>query len=278
MIDFLSETFRVGFRRSCRLIQLNRSSWYYQSQAKDITALALRITELARTRVRYGCRRIYELLRREGWKINHKRVHRLYVMMGLQIQIRRKIKRSSHARVPIAKPETPNEHWSMDFVTDMLDNGRRFRILTIVDNFTRECPALLADFSLNAQKVIACLEQIKTTRGLPRAITVDNGTEFASRAMDTWAYQNKVKLDFIRPGKPVENAFIESFNGKLRDECLNVNAFATVADAAEKVEAWRRDYNTCRPHSAIGNLSPEEFARRQQQGSQKDKIFNLVPV
>ncbi len=238
----------------------------------------MRITELARTRVRYGYRRIYEILRREGWRINHKRVQRLYALMGLQVKIRRKIKRASHTRVPIAKPETVNEHWSMDFVADMLDNNRRFRILTIVDNFTRECLALSADFSLNAKKVIECLEQVKITRGLPKAITVDNGTEFASRALDIWAYQNNVKLDFIRPGKPVENAFIESFNGKLRDECLNVNAFATVADAAEKVECWRKDYNTYRPHSAIGNLAPEEFARQQKQGFPKGKNFNLALV
>ena len=251
---------------------------YYQSRAEDLTALAMRITELARTRVRYGYRRIHELLRREGWCINHKRVYRLYTIMGLQVQIRRKIKRASHTRVPIAQPETSNEHWSMDFVADMLDNGRRFRILTIIDNFTRESPALLADFSLNAQKVIACLERIKNIRGLPKAITVDNGTEFVSLTMDAWSYQNKVQLDFIRPGKPVENAFIESFNGKLRDECLNVNAFATMADATEKVEYWRRDYNTCRPHSAIGNLTPEEFARQQKQGPPKAEILNLVPV
>lgn len=268
----------MSLRRTCGLIKLNRTTLYYQSRAEDLTALAMRITELARTRVRYGYRRIHELLRREGWRINHKRVHRLYAIMGLQVQIRRKIKRASHTRVPIAQPETSNEHWSMDFVADVLDNGRRFRILTIIDNFTRECPALLADFSLNAQKVIACLEGIKNTRGLPKAITVDNGTEFVSRTMDAWAYQNKVQLDFIRPGKPVENAFIESFNGKLRDECLNVHAFATVADAVEKVEAWRRDYNTCRPHSSIGNLAPEEFARQQKQGPPKAEILNLVPV
>ena len=260
------------------MIELCRGSLYYKSQAKDVTALVMRLVELARVRVRFGSRRLYELLRREGWKVNHKRVHRLYVMAGLQINIRRKIKRASHTRVPIARPETRNEHWSMDFVADMLDNGRRLRVLTIVDNFTRECPALLADFSLNAQKVIACLEHLRLTRGLPKAITVDNGTEFVSRAMDSWAYQNKVQLDFIRPGKPVENAFIESFNGKLRDECLNTNAFLSLDDTRQKVEAWRRDYNACRPHSAIGNLTPEEFARQQKPDPQKADFFYLAPV
>lgn len=255
-----------------------RGNLYYKSQAKDVTALVMRLVELARVRVRFGCRRLYELLRREGWQVNHKRIHRLYVMAGLQIHIRRKIKRASHTRVPIARPETGNEHWSMDFVADMLDNGRRFRILTIVDNFSRECPVLLADFSLNAHRVIACLEHLKMTRGLPRAITVDNGTEFASRAMDSWAYQNKVQLDFIAPGKPQQNAFIESFNGKLRDECLNTNAFLSLEDAGQKVEAWRRDYNTCRPHSAIGNLSPEEFIRLQKPKAPKADFFYLAPV
>jgi len=198
--------------------------------------------------------------------------------MGLQLYIRRNIKRASHARVPIARPEMRNEHWSMDFMADMMDNGKRFRILTIVDNFTRECPGLLADFSLNAQKVIMCLNELKVTHGLPKTITVDNGTEFISRAMDSWAYQNKVQLDFIRPGKPVENAFIESFNGKLRDECLNTNAFLSIDDARRKVEAWRRDYNTYRPHSAIGNLAPEEFARQQKSGPKKPEILNLAVV
>jgi putative transposase len=257
---------------------LQRSTFYYQSRAKDATALTLRLVELARTRVRYGCRRLYEILRREGWRVNHKRIHRLYVMMGLQLYIRRNVKRASHTRVPIARPETRNEHWSMDFMADMLDNGRRFRILTIVDNFTKECPALLADYSLNSQKAIECLEELKITRGLPKAITVDNGTEFISRAMDSWAYQNKVQLDFIRPGKPVENAFIESFNGKLRDECLNTNTFLSIDDARQKIETWRRDYNTYRPHSAIGNLAPEEFARQQKTGPKEPKILQLAVV
>lgn len=255
-----------------------RSTFYYKSRAQDVTALVMRMVDLARIRVRFGYRRLHELLRREGWKVNHKRVHRLYVMAGLQLNIRRNVKRASHTRVPIARPETGNEHWSMDFVADVLDNGRRFRILTIVDNFTRECPALLADFSLNAQKVIGCLEHLKGTRGLPKAITVDNGTEFISRAMDSWAYQNQVQLDFIRPGKPVENAYIESFNGKLRDECLNTSAFLSLDDARQKVESWRRDYNSCRPHSAIGNLTPEDFARLQKPDLKKTGFFYLAPV
>jgi len=274
----LCEAFHISSRRSCGLVRLNRASWYYKSRAKDVTALVMRLKELARVRIRYGCRRLYELLRREGWRVNHKRVHRLYVLLGLPVRIRRKIKRASHIRVPLPKPSAVNEHWSMDFMQDVLDNGRRFRILTVVDNFSRECPIVEADFSMDAGKVIGCLDRLKLTRGLPRAITVDNGTEFYSRAMDSWAYRNKVQLDFIRPGKPVENAFIESFNGRLRDECLNANLFFSLEDAREKLEAWRIDYNTQRPHSSIGNLAPEEFARQQKQDPEKADFFNLQLV
>lgn len=272
------ESYRISFRRSCGLVELRRASWYYRSRAKDQTVLIMRLKELAITRIRFGYLRLHELLRREGWKVNHKRVYRLYCLLGLQVRIRRKTKRASHVRVPLGAPETSNEHWSMDFVSDMLDNGRRFRALTVVDKFSRECPAVEADFSLTARKVILCLDRLKVTRGLPKVITVDNGSEFYSREMDSWAYRNGVQLDFIRPGKPVENAFIESFNGRLRDECLNVNLFFSLDDAREKIEAWRVDYNTLRPHSSIGNLAPEEYAKTHKKGLQKDGTFYLKTV
>jgi putative transposase len=278
MIKQMQEAYRVSFRRTCGLIGLKRSSFYYKSLAKDLTALILRLKELARVRTRFGYRRLYELLRREGWRVNHKRVHRLYVLHGLQLALRRKQKRASVIRVPLAKATRANESWSMDFMSDVLENGQRFRILTIVDQFSRECPLLEADQSLTAPKVIACLERLKASRGLPQAITVDNGTEFYSRAMDAWAYRNNVKLDFIRPGKPVENAFIESFNGRLRDECLNTEVFASLEDAREKLEAWRVDYNLFRPHSAIGNLPPSEFARTRLAAFENPEILNLQTV
>lgn len=277
-MEHLRSAFRVGSRRTCRLVKVAYSTYWYKSRAKDITALVIKLKELAASRPRYGYRRLYELLRREGWKVNHKKVHRLYVNLGLQVRIKRKIRRASLARVPIGRPENINERWSMDFMMDVLDNGRRFRIFTIIDHFSRECPLLAADYSLTAQKVASYLDQLALTRGLPKVITVDNGTEFISRAMDGWAYRHGVKLDFIRPGKPVDNAIIESFNGKLRDECLNTHVFSGLEDVRQKLECWRRDYNTQRPHSSIGNLSPTEFVRQQNKGPQKAKILNLQTV
>lgn len=176
------------------------------------------------------------------------------------MRTKKRRKRASHLRVVPNAPTQPNERWSMDFVTDVLDDGRRMRILTIVDVFTRECLALEADFSLTAKKVTAVLARLGSERKLPAMITVDNGSEFISREMDSWAYRNGVRLDFIRPGKPVENAYIESFNGRLRDECLNGELFFSIDDARSKLLEWKRDYNERRPHGSIGNQTPTEFA------------------
>ena len=230
--------------------------------ARDERALILRLRELAFTRVRYGYRRLTTLLQREGWKVGKKRVYRLYRSENLLVRTKNRKKRTSHLRVPLGAATAANQRWSMDFMSERLERGRYFRILTIVDQFTRECPLLWADLSLTGPKVVACLDVLAAGRGLPLAITVDNGAEFCSQAMDVWAYQNGVKLDFIRPGRPVENGFIESFNGRVRDECLNVHVFFDLADAREKLETWRCDYNTFRPHGALGKLTPAEFARR----------------
>ena len=203
-------------------------------------------------------------MQREGWHANHKRIHRIYKMLNLQLRTKHKKKRAATVRVPLEKAQTINQRWSMDFIHDALEDGRRFRILTIVDNYSRECPLLKADVSLNSVMVIECLEQLKQTRGLPKTITVDNGSEFFSKAMDAWAYRNKVQLDFIRPGKPVENAYIESFNGRLRDELLNVHVFSSLLDAREKLEEWRIDYNYQRPHKSLNYSTPDEFVRIQR--------------
>lgn len=227
-------------------------------------ALRQRLRELAQARPRFGYRRLYVLLRREGWRINHKCVYRLYREEGLSMRTRRRKKRVSHLRVIAPVPTVADERWSMDFVTDSLMDGRRFRALTVVDNYTRECPLIEVDFSLTGQRVADALQRLAVQRGLPRTITVDNGAEFISKTLDAWAHQHHVQLDFIRPGKPVENAFIESFNGRLRDECLNVNVFVSLADARAKLEVWRLDYNQQRPHSSLGQLTPSEFARKGQ--------------
>lgn len=220
----------------------------------------MRLRELAEVRRRFGYRRLHVLLRREGWAVNAKRVYRLYKLEGLAVRTRKRKKRASHLRVMPIAPVAPNERWSMDFVQDSLIDGRRFRVLTVVDVFTRECLAAHADSSLSGHKVAEVLDRIGLERGSPKQITVDNGTEFYSKAMDAWAYRQGVKLDFIRPGKPMENGYIESFNGRLRDELLNAELFSDLLDARQKLEAWRRDYNEHRPHSSIGNLTPIEFA------------------
>jgi putative transposase len=205
--------------------------------------------------------------------VNHKRVYRIYGEEGLMVRTKLRKKRASQLRPIAPKPTTRNERWSMDFVADTLLDGRRFRVLTVVDNFTRECPIIEAGISLTGKSVVEQLERLARGRGLPRSITVDNGSEFISKALDYWAYQHDVKLDFIRPGKPVENAFIESFNGRLRDECLNANIFVSIADAKQKLERWRQDYNENRPHSSIGDLTPNEFAKQHMQQTAEAPFF-----
>lgn len=223
----------------------------------------MRIRELAHSRPRFGDERIHILLRREGWKVGRNRVHRLYRLEGLQVRMRvRRRKRISLHRGPVPVATTRNEYWSMDFVHDQLANGRKFRVLTVIDKWSRESVLLEADFSLTGQSVVEALQQLSSSRPLPKAITVDHGTEFTSKSLDEWAWNRGVKLDFIRPGKPTENAFIESFNGRLRDECLNVNEFVSIDDARQRIEMWRQDYNHRRPHGSLGHPTLIEFAQQ----------------
>lgn len=254
--------FGVSQRRACRLILIGRSTFSYRSQAQDQSALRMRLKELAMVRVRYGYRRLTILLQREGWKVGKRRVYRLYRQENLLVRTKTRRKRVARIRVPLAGAERPNQRWSMDFMSDRLVDGRAFRVLTVVDQFSRECPLLEADRSLTGRRVVECLDRLAWFAGKPESITVDNGSEFCSRVLDAWAYQHGVRLDFIRPGRPVENGFIESFNGKLRDECLNTEIFFTLEDARQKLERWRRDYNEQRPHSALGGLPPLEHLRR----------------
>jgi putative transposase len=220
----------------------------------------MRIREIAETRVRYGYRRIHILLRREGWRINHKRTYRIYCLEGLHLRRKRPRRHISGSR-RMVRPSVSrwNECWSMDFVSDSLFNGRRFRSLTIVDNFSREGLAIEVGQSLTGTEVVAVVERLVKGRGKPDRIQSDNGSEFVSRVLDKWAYENGVTLDFSRPGKPMDNATIESFNGSFRDECLNVSWFLSLEDAQEKIEKWRRDYNEFRPHGSLGDLTPRQF-------------------
>lgn len=242
------------------MIQIGRSSLRYQSSARDQTALRMRLRDLAAARVRYGYRRLHVLLRREGWQVNHKRVYRLYRLERLGLRLKPRRKRVSIVRAVPPGATQPNERWSMDFMTDQLQDGRRFRVLTLVDNVTRESPAIAVGQSLTGQQVVAVLERVKETHGLPQRIAVDNGPEFISQVVDAWAHRNGVQLEFSRPGTPTDNAYIEAFNGRFRDECLNQHWFASIDEARHTIEQWRQEYNTERPHSALGNQTPAEFA------------------
>jgi len=241
-------------------VPIARASLRYQRHRDPQEALRIRLRELAASRVRFGYRRLTVLLRRDGWPVNAKRIYRLYTEEGLTVRTKHRTKAAGRHRVPQTVATAPNQRWSMDFMSARMADGRWFRILTVVDQFTRECLRLLADQSLTGGKVAQALDPLVAHRGVPRSITVDNGSEFASRVMDAWAYQHGIQLAFIRPGKPVENGFIESFNGRLRDECLNVEVFFTLEDVREKLARWQVDYNLLRPHSALQDQAPATFA------------------
>ena len=257
----------MSVSRACRLVGLNRSSYYYKEKPNVFNeALLVRIKEIAASRVRFGFQRIHVMLRREGWEVNRKRLYRLYCLEGMQLRKKKKgPKRVSSQRVKRKKAEAVDQKWSMDFVTDKLENGRYFRVLSVVDQYSRECVILSAGHSLRGGDVARNLSKALIERSAPETITVDNGSEFYSREMDTWAYRNGVELDFIRPGKPVENHYIESFNGRLRDECLNVHLFFDIDDAQQKLDDWQQDYNLARPHGSLGLMTPNEFAKQANQ-------------
>jgi putative transposase len=240
-------------------VNLSRTAYGYQPHREDDAALRNRLRDLAGQRKRFGSPRLHIMLKRERLVVNHKRTERIYREEGLALRRKRRRKGAAITRMIIPAPERPNQKWSMDFVTDSTVTGRRFRALAIVDNYSRECPAIEVDTSMGGARVVSVLERLADIRGLPEVITVDNGPEFAGKVLDEWAYRKGVILSFIRPGKPIENAFAESFNGRLRDECLNTNWFLSVKHARGIIESWRKDYNTVRPHSALGGLAPQEF-------------------
>jgi putative transposase len=266
-VGILTAERALSVTRACGLVGISRSLYRYHSRRSPALELRNRIAELAAMKRRYGYRRIHVLLRREGWSVNHKRTYRLYREQGLMVR-RRKRKRIGLAeRLQMPLPQGPNQSWSMDYVADGLIDGRKLRVLAIVDDYTRECLVLEVDTSLPGARVVAVLECLAEIRGLPASITVDHGPEFESQVLDAWAYKRGVRLAFIRPGKPIDNCYIESFNGRFRDECLNEHWFLSMRHARSTIEAWRIEYNTERTHSSLDDLTPEEFRHAHASGN-----------
>ena len=259
MVESLCKGYAVSERRACRVTRLHHGTYRYRSN--PWLALRMRMREIARARVRYGYRKIRVLLNREGWGVGKSRMQRLYREEGLGLKQRPKRRRraAEHRREGV-RPTRPKQIWSLDFMADQLMDGRRFRVLTIVEVFTRESLAVEVGPRLKGTHVVEGLNQIRARRGAPRRLFCDNGSEFSSQIMDLWAYQNGVKIDFSRPGKPTDNAYIETFHGTLRAECLDTHWFGTLEEAPATIEAWRREYNESRPHRALGERTPNEFA------------------
>ena len=261
-MSYVEVEYQMSERHACRLMGLGRTTHRYRARkAERDSELRARLKKLAAKRMRFGYRRLTAMLVREGMAANHKRVYRLYREEGLAMRIRQRRRIRWNGTVTSPAATRPNERWSMDFVSDWVSTGKVIRMLTLVDDCTRECPAIEVDTSLGGLRVRRVLDRIALERGLPEAIVLDNGPEFRGRALAAWSAERGVRLQFIQPGKPVQNAYVESFNGRLRDECLNTNWFTSLSDARRKIETWRQDYNQQRPHSSLNYLSPAEFAR-----------------
>jgi putative transposase len=269
-VAHLQVVYQVSERRACSALGTDRTSMRYRSRRPDDMAVRTRLRELASVRRRFGYRRLHILLRREGVVMNHKKLRRLYREERLQVRRRSGRKRAVGTRASMARPQGPNQRWSLDFLSDAFADGRRFRILAIVDDFTRECLALVADTSLPGMRVGRELDAVITRRGRPAMIVSDNGTELTSLTMLRWSQERDVAWHYIAPGKPQQNAFVESFNGRLRDECLNETLFSSLAHAREELAIWKDDYNTVRPHSGLGNLAPSIYAEISAPKMQRD--------
>lgn len=266
MANWMIDNYKVSARRACRCVVLSHSMYYYKHHSREETLLKMRMKEIAQTRVRYGFKRIFTLLRREGFPDNHKRVYRIYKAEGLNLRRKRpRRNRSGAHRLERLDTLSINRVWSMDFVQDALFNGERFRVLTVVDNYSKICHGLVVGKSLKGIDVVNELDRICLVENCyPQRVQCDNGSEFISKEVDLWAYTNNVTMDFSRPGKPTDNPYVESFNGKFRDECLSVNWFLSMVDAEEKIEYYRWEYNHYRPHSSLNDLTPKEFINLQQ--------------
>lgn len=274
----MQDSYRVSLRKACRASGTAMSSMQYRSVRPSQEPLRCRIREIAHTRVSYGYRRVHVLLRREQWPVNLKRVYRLYREEGLTLR-RKKPKRRRAVQPRLERPAAtaPNQRWSMDFMSDALADGRKLRVLTVLDTCTRECIALEVATRFGGSDVARVLTQVGVVRGLPPVITVDNGTEFTSKALDHWAYRNQLQLDYTRPGKPTDNSFIESFNAQVRRECLSQHYFSTTEEARLVVAAWRDEYNHRRPHGALGQRTPMEVhAAARRRMTQESRTVAIV--
>ena len=258
----LRDAYSVSERRAAQVVRLHRSTFRYRARAERSADVRERIRQLARECPRYGYRMLTDRIRYEGTRVNPKRVYRIYREEGLQLPKRRRKRMRSLRRQPLPAAVGLNSRWSMDFVHDMLADGRRFRALNVLDDCSRESVAIEVAVSIPGRRVTRVLDHVAAERGYPDAIVMDNGPEFTGRALDRWAAEHGVHLHFIDPGKPMQNAFVESFNDKFRSECLNTNWFVDIADARAGIARWRREYNELRTHSSIGKIPPAEFARR----------------
>ena len=268
-VAHLRTTFGVSERRACEVLGADRTSVRYRCRRADDAVVRARLRELAAIRRRFGYRRLLVLMRREGLVMNHKKFRRLYREERLQVRRRSGRKRALGTRTPLAIPQGANQRWSLDFLSDAFADGRRFRILAVVDDFTRECLALVADTSLPGLRVVRELEAVIACRGRPVMCVSDNGTELTGMAVLRWCQEMRIEWHYIAPGKPTQNAFIESFNGRLRDELLNETLFTTLAQARAVLAAWKNDYNMVRPHSALGNLTPAQYVDRSASRPQR---------
>ena len=262
------EQLDLSERRACRLVGLSRDSYRHPPVPDQATqALSTAIVDLAHARRRFGYRRIHDLLRPQFPDVNHKRVYRLYCAANLAVRKRKKAKRPMNERVPLQIAQNVNEVWSMDFVSDSLSNARRIKCLTVADDFSHECVDIAADYGISGQYVTRLLDQAAIFRGYPKVVRTDNGPEFTSRSFMGWAQTHGIRHILIQPGRPMQNGYIESFNGKFRDECLNEHWFETLAQARTAIAIWRQDYNEVRPHSSCRRMPPAKFAALHRQNS-----------
>lgn len=260
-MGYLESRFEMSERHGCEVVRLHRSSCRYEAKPDGNDELRELLKTLAAARPRWGQERLQVLIRRQGYRVNHKRTERLYRELGLSLRLRKRSKRASILRFPAAIPTGPNQRWSIDFVADQLVTGQKLKCLTVVDDYSRESPGILVARSISGQVVADFFDILAETRSLPEVFVCDNGPEFTSMALDRWADRRQIKLSFIQPGKPQQNCFVESFNGKFRDECLNEELFYDLADARTKIEDWRIDYNENRPHRSLNQRTPAEFMK-----------------